>query len=326
MNRMEPINALSELARVYHRAMPERIRRYLNDRGISDAIIDLHRLGWNGSRITIPIFNREGNLAIFKLAKDPEDSSPGPKMLTPAGASAELYGWERVRVKPCRIIVCEGEFDRLVLESHGIAAVTSTGGANVFRSEWAEALHSIPEVYVCFDRDEAGQNGALRVGRMIPQAKLVSLPEEVGPGGDITDFFVRLGHSLEDFERLLKEARPVPQTAEHPNTHSSPRTLREESPFAPRVERLKREVPIWRVVGRHVVLRRSGKAIRGLCPFHEDRVPSLVVYPEPGTFHCFGCGAHGDAITFLQKVEHLSFTEALNALERFNTQDETHSE
>jgi len=316
---MEPINALSKLARLYHHAMPERIRRYLNSRGISDAVVDLHLLGWNGTRITIPIFNCEGELAFFKLAKDPEDLLPVPKMLTPAGAAAELYGWERVRVKPCRIIVCEGEFDRLVLDSHGVAAVTSTGGANVFRPEWAEALHSIPEVYVCFDRDEAGQNGALRVCRMIPQAKLVALPEEVGPGGDITDFFVRFGRSLEDFERLLKDARPVPQAAEHPNTQSSPQTPREESPFAHRVEHLKREVPIWSVIGQHVVLRRSGKVLRGLCPFHEDRAPSLVVYPDPGTFHCFGCGAHGDAITFLQKVEHLSFTQALDALEEYTT-------
>src|SRR5437867_3318192 len=102
-----------EVARRYHDSLPPRIREYLNRRGISQEIIDLHLLGWNGERITIPIFDREGCLAFFKLAKDPEDLLPGPKMLTPAGAHVELYGWERVRVKPCRIMICEGEFDRL---------------------------------------------------------------------------------------------------------------------------------------------------------------------------------------------------------------------
>lgn len=134
-----------ELAREYHRDQPERIRDYLRcRRRIADTVIDLNLLGWNGCRITIPVFDREGKLAFFKLAKDPEDKSDGPKMLATPGAHAELYGWERVLPSPEQIIICEGEFDRLVLESQGLAAATSTGGALTFRPEWAEAFHGIP--------------------------------------------------------------------------------------------------------------------------------------------------------------------------------------
>lgn len=303
-----------ELVRRHHDALPLRIREYLNHRGILDAIIDLHLLGWNGERITIPIFGRDGRLAFFKLARDPEDPSPGPKMITPAGARAELYGWERVRVKPCSIIACEGEFDRLVLESQGFAAVTSTAGAGVFHPEWADELASIPEVYVCFDRDEAGRRGVEQVARLVPQAKIVDLPAEVGPGGDVTDFFVTLRRSRDDFLRLLEAAQPMPQPPPSmPSTRARLPTARSKDE---NIESLKSVVPIEEVVGRYALLRRSGANYAGLCPFHEDRVPSLVVYPESRSFHCFGCQAHGDVLEFLMKVEHVSFPEALEILRR----------
>ena len=52
--------------------------------------------------------------------------------------------------------------------------------AAVFRSDWAPDFHEIREIYLCYDRDEAGQRGALRVAQLLPHAKLVELPEEVG--------------------------------------------------------------------------------------------------------------------------------------------------
>jgi len=81
---------LFALATEYHRNLPDRIRDYLRARGITDGIIALHQLGWNGQRITIPIFNRDGVLVSFKLAKDPEDQSASPKMLTSRGGVVEL--------------------------------------------------------------------------------------------------------------------------------------------------------------------------------------------------------------------------------------------
>src|SRR5207244_10870298 len=104
-----------DLATEYRTAMPGRIRQYLYRRGIPDLLIDFHLLGWNGSRITIPIFNRMGELTFFKLARDPEAPALAPKMLASPGAYAELYGWDQVHRKPKNIIICEGEFDRLVL-------------------------------------------------------------------------------------------------------------------------------------------------------------------------------------------------------------------
>src|SRR5215813_9119759 len=97
-------NHLLDLAKKYHENSPDRVYEYLNSRGIPDVLIDFHLLGWNGWRITIPIFNRDGKAAFFKLAKDPDDLLPGPKMIATKGARAELYGWEQVLAGPPRII------------------------------------------------------------------------------------------------------------------------------------------------------------------------------------------------------------------------------
>lgn len=318
-----PRNRLNEAIR-YHEALPAKIRLYLNGRGIPDEIINSYLLGWNGWRITIPIYDRDGRVVLFKLAKDPKDTGPGPKMLASLGATVELYGWEHLVRRPSQIVVCEGEFDRLVLEARGFAAVTSTGGAATFRPQWAQELRPIDEVYVCFDRDQAGRNGTAVVTLMIPTARVVELPEEVGPGGDVTDFFVRLGRSSEEFVRLLKTARPASPLSQEIRPDRPPLAQSTDALLNTRIERIKREFPIETVIEEYVPLRASGEStLVGLCPFHQDRTPSLTVYPVTGTFHCFGCRAHGDVISFVRAMEHLSFGEALEAFDQLITDDES---
>ncbi len=69
------------------------------------------------------------------------------------------------------------------------------------------------------------------------------------------------------------------------------------------------------VVREHVTLRHAGSgSLKGLCPFHDERTPSFNVRPAVGAWHCFGCGEGGDVISFVQQVEHLSFTEAVERL------------
>ncbi len=318
---------LFHFAAQYHRALPDRVRRYLSGRGVPGYVVDQRLLGWNGTRITIPVFNRRGVCAFFRLAKYPYDKSDSPKMLSSRGTSAELYGWEVLFRRPQKVIICEGEFDRLVIEACGFDAVTSTGGAGTFRKEWATAFAEIQDVYFCFDRDEAGRKGALRIAQMIPHAKIVELPEEVGDGGDVSDFFVRLRRTADDFVGLLAVARPAPPLArQETRLTTSPASEEKASQLRAEVERIKREVRIEDVVDCYVQLRRAGKTYVGRCPFHGDRVPSLTLYPEQGTFHCFGCSAHGDALTFLQKVEHLGFKSALHTLDQFRSNHEPRTE
>ena len=100
--------------------LPPDVRAYLNNRGIADDTIARFGLGWNGERITIPVHDRDGGLVLYKLGRAPDDRSDSPKMLYfPTGSKAELFGWDTLAKKPPLVIACEGEYDRLVLETHG---------------------------------------------------------------------------------------------------------------------------------------------------------------------------------------------------------------
>lgn len=75
------------------------------------------------------------------------------------------------------------------------------------------------------------------------------------------------------------------------------------------------KVRIDDVIGEYVALRNAGAgALKGLCPFHDEKTPSFNVRPSFGTFHCFGCGEGGDVIAFLMKSEHLGFVESVERL------------
>ena len=73
-------------------------------------------------------------------------------------------------------------------------------------------------------------------------------------------------------------------------------------------------IDIVEVVGRHVDLKKAGINHKGLCPFHGEKSPSFIVSPSRQTYHCFGCGAHGDAIRFLTEQSGLSFMDAVREL------------
>jgi DNA primase len=78
---------------------------------------------------------------------------------------------------------------------------------------------------------------------------------------------------------------------------------------------IRERVSIEEVVGDYVQLRRAGAdSLKGLCPFHDEKSPSFHVRPNRGHFHCFGCGEGGDVYAFVQKIEHVSFVEAVELL------------
>lgn len=68
------------------------------------------------------------------------------------------------------------------------------------------------------------------------------------------------------------------------------------------------------VIAPYVDLKRRGRNLTGLCPFHNEKTPSFTVYPETQSFYCFGCGAGGGAITFVRKIENLDYMEAVKSL------------
>src|SRR4051812_16400617 len=82
------------------------------------------------------------------------------------------------------------------------------------------------------------------------------------------------------------------------------------------IAEIKRRLSIEDVIGESVKLSRAGRNVKGLCPFHSEKSPSFVVYPQDGSYHCFGCGANGDALSFVMKTDGLDFRGALEKLAR----------
>lgn len=82
------------------------------------------------------------------------------------------------------------------------------------------------------------------------------------------------------------------------------------------VNRVKDATDLLTLVGQAVKLRKAGAAWSGLCPFHSERSPSFQVVPDKGFYHCFGCGKHGDAFSWVMEREGLNFPEALELLAR----------
>ena len=80
------------------------------------------------------------------------------------------------------------------------------------------------------------------------------------------------------------------------------------------LDELRARVSLADLVGRRVRLVRRGREHSGLCPFHNEKTPSFYVVEDKGFFHCFGCGAHGDAIGFIMRADNLDFIEAVERL------------
>jgi len=80
------------------------------------------------------------------------------------------------------------------------------------------------------------------------------------------------------------------------------------------IEKIKDSTDIVAVVGEYVQLKKAGSSWKGLCPFHREKSPSFIVSPNRRSFHCFGCGKGGNALTFLMAMENLPFPEAVKAL------------
>ncbi len=80
------------------------------------------------------------------------------------------------------------------------------------------------------------------------------------------------------------------------------------------LEEVKARFDILDVISDYVELRRAGQNYKGLCPFHSEKTPSFMVSPDKQRFHCFGCGAGGDIISFVMKYENLTFQESLKLL------------
>lgn len=144
----------------YHKNIPKEIREYLNNRWLIDDIIKTKQLWyWSfywSNWIVIPIRDKNKNIVSLKLRRDPLGIDWNKYAFYPGWTSAILYGSENLINNDDYIVICEGEFDQMILEKEWILAVTSTGWAGTFKEDWIVQLEWPQKIYVCYDNDLAG--------------------------------------------------------------------------------------------------------------------------------------------------------------------------
>ncbi len=205
----------------YAAAMPDHIRTYLNQRGISNEAIESRKLGYGELYgyhwITIPVPDENGKWAFLKLRRDPEDAkNPAKYKNFPTGAKAAIYNQSALKDSD-DIVLCEGEFDCLMLEANGVPSITSTAGAGTFKDEWFDKLERVENIYLCFDTDEAGVREASNLSRRLatkfPDKPIyrIYLPERMTDGNDITDYFTKYEGNVDELMSELPKQIAGPE-------------------------------------------------------------------------------------------------------------------
>jgi hypothetical protein len=213
----------------------EPLLKYLREkRGIHDIkILNQLRIGYDrrSQRFTIPIFDETGELVNVRMYKRNAKTSSF-KMISwgPGWGEARVFGLDTVAAND-DVLMCEGEWDRIVALQNGLPAVTHTGGAKVFKPEWAKFFKG-KRVYFAYDEDESGRLGAQKASRIL-EGKAegtygVSLDTDI-KGGDVTDFFLmgRTGKELRD--RMDRAAKWYEREAAHEVPHTGKKVSLVES-------------------------------------------------------------------------------------------------
>ncbi len=220
-----PIGLVSQ----YHQALMNLtgpIRNVLKDkRGYTEETLKRFQLGWDGERVTIPIYDEFNNLVNFRRYQwnSPDDQW---KLLNYKDEIGNTYGEVRIfgienLTNPDveEVIWCEGETDRILAEQMGFPTACPTSGAGAWKPEWTRYFRNKKRVYILQDNDEAGRQATQKICEKLYRVVEVYIPhwpEGFPKKGDITDFFTTCGQTIEDFKNLLTNAEKyVDASQEH---------------------------------------------------------------------------------------------------------------
>lgn len=331
--------------------MNSETKQWLLDRNISEETLhrfDIHES--NGS-IVIPIKDLDGNLLFNKYRCNPHLADQRVKYWYDKNGFIALFNPKALQApNEDLIVITEGELDALVLESNGISAVSSTGGASSFQKHWKDLFKDKTNIIICLDADEAGLKGAIKIQQILPQARMLVLPYEKGVK-DITDYFKR--HDVKKFlalkattyfipediktpytpkdlrikikeleaasEAILAEARNGQREAHHEmmlelieEKNSEHKRLLQN--FAKR-EKYEGSDELARAksvpIERFLIFDQTGKA---RCIWHNEDTGSLHYYREKNKVYCFGCSESGDVIDVVMTLQKMTLGQAIKYL------------
>lgn len=195
-------------------ASPE-VVEYLHSRGITDDSIVRFRLGFDGTRLVIPVKNSMGHIIAARRYSQATISGRAKMLNYSDGVEGRgkcrTFNVEALMSAEVgkKIVYCEGEFDTIIAAQNGYLACTGTAGAGSFDERNAHLVAG-KTIYIVLDNDTAGRRGASKLAAIFTQlgatAAVVSWPEWFVNKGDITDWFVHQDKSVAEFEELLKNA------------------------------------------------------------------------------------------------------------------------
>lgn len=184
-------------------------------KGLTDSTIAKYQIGWNGKAIVFPIRNVSGKYTNVKFRSDPTVPNSSKNLWSIRGSHAALFNSE-VLVEGKRIIICEGEWDAMLLTQMGYCAVTGTAGTQGWRERFCLSFNPDQEIFLCYDNEanEAGIKGMIRTQEMFNKygihTNIVKLPRVylagTGDKTDVSDYFLRDGHAKEEFDKLLNDS------------------------------------------------------------------------------------------------------------------------
>lgn len=193
----------------HHKALLQREKalKFLREKkGLTIDTITKYKLGYDGKRITIPVRDEQGIVRNIRRYHSQEE----PKMLPYKTGYGEVRFFPIDALESAEIVLCEGEWDCMLARQMGIPAITHTGGAKTWKNEWV-SLFAGKRVWVCYDNDEPGKTGAEKVAQAlarVAEVRVMSLPV-TGESEDFSDWVLKYGGALEQWQRLMESAQLV---------------------------------------------------------------------------------------------------------------------
>ena len=190
---------------------PSLLKIMVDERGLRVDTIKEFNIGHDTYRFTIPVYDENGVLVNVRRY-NPKARRAQDKMLNIQGHGSARIFRPDLLAKYDKVIITEGEMDAIIAHQNGLPAISCTGGAGTFRTEWGP-LFAGKQVYLCYDCDDAGDKGAVKAAKVLAQhaaaVYIVRLPMDA-KGADISDYFVTIGYKSEDFRNLMLEAEKTP--------------------------------------------------------------------------------------------------------------------
>ena len=306
------------------------VLEYIKSRGISDKTIRKFQLGYGDNNIGYNSLKqkysdkeflesglfRESNKQIFDIfykritipiIKDKEiafltsRAFPNSKVnhLHQKGEIKYAINYDVIK-KSNYIVLVEGPFDCMTLDQNGIPCIGLLGAGRISREMISDLRKK--QIYICFDSEpnKTGIKASVRLAKKLIsfgiKSRIVQLPD-IGEKLDINKYFI--DNKLYSFKKLLNEAKLFDKS-----------TLKQKKSV-----HLDSSVDIVAVASKYMTLTYMGGKYKAICPFHQEKDASLVIYPETNTWYYFGCQSYGNSATIIQKFENdkgnkLSYKEA----------------